>query len=223
MIKKYFITGTDTNIGKTFVSRILLRTANKYGYQTAGYKPIASGNYTKKYGLKNKDAIILQENSSVSLKYKEVNPFCFYENSPPHILNNVLGKNINKQSLSLGLYKLTQKSNWILIEGAGGWYTPISYCNTFADWVQDEKLIVILIIGIKLGCINHAILTEKAILSDKTICAGWIANILLPQEKYQIEYMSTLLSYIQSPLLGIVPYMKNYKIIKTQNINIRLP
>lgn len=223
MIKKYFVTGTDTNVGKTFISRILLRTANKYGYKTAGYKPIASGNYIKKYGFKNKDAVILQENSSICLKYREVNPFCFYENAPPHILSHILSKNINKQSLSLGLYKLTQKSNWILIEGAGGWYTPISYHNTFSEWVQDEKLIVILVIGIKLGCINHAILTEKAILSDKIICAGWIANILSPQEKYQTEYIETLLNYIQSPLLGIVPYIKDYRKTKTQNINIRLP
>ncbi|WP_422667211.1 dethiobiotin synthase [Buchnera aphidicola] len=223
MIKKYFITGTDTNIGKTFVSRILLQKANKSGYLTAGYKPVASGSYNKKYGFKNKDAIILQKNSSVLLSYQEVNPFCFYENAPPHILSSLYGKKIKKKYLSLGLRKISQKSNWILIEGAGGWYTPLSYFNTFSEWVQKEKLIVILIVGIKIGCINHAILTEKAILLDKIICAGWIANILVPTEKYKIEYINTLKKYIKSPLLGIVPHIPNNHNINIDNINIILP
>ncbi|QFQ32463.1 dethiobiotin synthase [Buchnera aphidicola (Aphis fabae)] len=233
MTKKFFITGTDTNIGKTTISGILLKKASNYGYKTAGYKPISSGvkKYKNiasniiqnKYQFINEDAYILQKNSSVFLTYKEINPISFIENAPPNILNLINKKKIEKKNLSLGLKKIAIKSNWILIEGAGGWHTPISNKYTFSDWVKEEKLKVILIIGIKLGCINHAILTEKSILSDNLICSGWIANNIFPSNKYTSYYIQTLLDYIKSPLLGIVPYLKNTNEIKINKIKIKLP
>ncbi|QCI17109.1 dethiobiotin synthase [Buchnera aphidicola (Aphis helianthi)] len=233
MIKKFFITGTDTNIGKTTISSILLKKASNYGYKTAGYKPISSGIkkcnnivskiIKKKSQFVNEDTSILQKNSSVYLTNKEINPVSFLENAPPNILSIINNKKINKKYLSLGLKKITTKSDWILIEGAGGWYTPISNKNTFSDWVKKEKLTVILVVGIKLGCINHAILTEKAILADNLVCAGWIANNIFPSDKYTSYYIQTLLSYIKSPLLGIVPYLKNINEININKIKIELP
>ncbi|QCI18266.1 dethiobiotin synthase [Buchnera aphidicola (Aphis nasturtii)] len=233
MIKKFFITGTDTNIGKSTISGILLKKASNFGYITAGYKPISSGvkkhkHITsdinkKKYQFINEDTCILQKNSSIYLTDKEINPISFFENAPPNILSLINKKNIEKKHLSLGLKKLALKSNWILIEGAGGWYTPISNQYTFSDWVQEEKLKVILIVGIKLGCMNHAILTEKSIFSDNLICIGWIANNIFPENKYTAYYIQTLLSYIKSPLLGIVPYLKNINEIDVNKINIKLP
>ncbi|QCI24361.1 dethiobiotin synthase [Buchnera aphidicola (Muscaphis stroyani)] len=221
--KKFFITGTDTNVGKTIVSGILLKKANEAGYQTVGYKPVASSSINKKSKFLNNDAIILKNNSSISLEYESVNPILFSENAPPHILSQLKGKKITKKHLSLGLKKISHKANWILVEGAGGWYTPLSYKDTFADWVKEEKLIVILIVGIKLGCINHAILTERAILSNKLICGGWIANNLFFQYKYTSYYIHTLLSYIKSPLLGIIPYFKYTHNINIKKIKIKLP
>lgn len=233
MIKKFFITGTDTNVGKTTISGILLKKATNCGYKTAGYKPISSGikKYknivsniiNNKYQFINEDAYILRKNSSVDLSYKEINPISFIETAPPNILSMINHKQIKKKYLSLGLKKISEKSNWILIEGAGGWHTPISNEYTFSDWVKEEKLIVILIIGIKLGCINHAILTEKSILADNLICAGWIANNISPTNKYTAYYIQTLLSYIKSPLLGIVPYLKNKNKININKIKIQLP
>ncbi|WP_295164471.1 dethiobiotin synthase [uncultured Buchnera sp.] len=233
MIKKIFITGTDTGIGKTTVSSILLKKANELGYKTAGYKPISSGikkrkiisSTTKrnKYKFINRDTIILKENSSVLLDYKEVNPISFSGNTPPHILSLIQKKVIRKKVLSLGLQHISQKSNWILIEGAGGWYTPLSEKYTFSDWVKEEKLEIIFVVGIKLGCINHAILTEKAILSENLTCLGWIANNIVPKNKYTSYYIQTLLSYIKSPLLGTIPYLKNKHKIDIKKIKILVP
>ncbi|AYN24776.1 dethiobiotin synthase [Buchnera aphidicola] len=233
MKKKIFITGTDTGIGKTTVSSILLRKASELGYRTAGYKPISSGikkrkiifSKTKKkqYVFINQDALILKENSSVLLDYKEVNPISFSGNLPPHMMSLIQKKNIRKKDLSLGLNHIAQKSNWILIEGAGGWYTPLSEIVSFSDWVKEEKLEIIFVVGIKLGCINHAILTEKAILSENLTCLGWIANNIFPKNQYTSYYIQTLLSYIKSPLLGIIPYLKNKNLINIKKIKILVP
>ncbi|QFQ32118.1 dethiobiotin synthase [Buchnera aphidicola] len=233
MIKKFFVTGTDTNIGKSTISGILLKKASNFGYVTAGYKPISSGakkykditfkTNEKKYEFINEDSYILKKSSSIYLTYKEINPISFVESAPPNILSLINKRKIKKEHLSLGLKKISLKSNWILIEGAGGWYTPISNKYTFSDWVQEEKLTVILVVGIKLGCINHAILTEKSILSDNLICSGWIANNVFPENKYTSYYIQTLLSYIKSPLLGIVPYLKNINNIDVNKIKIKLP
>ncbi|ALD15239.1 dethiobiotin synthetase [Buchnera aphidicola (Aphis glycines)] len=233
MIKKFFVTGTDTNIGKSTISGILLKKASNSGYITAGYKPISSGTKKyknidfetdkKKYKFINEDSYILQKSSSIYLSYKEINPISFFENAPPNILSVIKKKKIKKEHLSLGLKKISLKSNWILIEGAGGWNTPISNKYNFADWVKEEKLKVILIVGIKLGCINHAILTEKSILADNLICVGWVANNIFPENQYTSYYIQTLLSYIKSPLLGIVPYSKHINKTNVNKIKIKLP
>ncbi|QCO70846.1 dethiobiotin synthase [Buchnera aphidicola] len=223
MIKKFFITGTDTNVGKTIASSILLKKAAAFGYKTAGYKPISSGHQKKTCNFLNNDATILKKSSSIILSEKEVNPISFFENAPPHILSKFQKKNIKKIELSLGLKNITKKSNWILVEGAGGWYTPLSDKETFSDWVKKEKLTVIIIVAIKLGCINHAILTEKAIISEKITCGGWIANNIFPKDKYNMYYIQTLLSYIKSPFLGEIPYLNNKNKINVKKIKIKLP
>jgi len=223
MIKKFFITGTDTNVGKTLASSILLQKATLAGYKTAGYKPISSGYQKKSHSFLNNDAVILQKNSSIILTYKEVNPISFPEYAPPHILSGFQKRNINKKELSSGLNNIIKKSNWILIEGIGGWYTPLSYKETLSTWVKQEKLTVIIIVGIKLGCINHAILTEKAIISEQIKCGGWIANNILPKDKYNVFYIQTLLNYIKSPLLGIIPYLNKKEKINFEKIKIKLP
>lgn len=223
MIKKFFITGTDTNVGKTLVSGILLKKASFLGYHTAGYKPISSGGQKQLNTILNHDTVILKKNSSIKFSHQEMNPIAFIECAPPNILSILYDRKITKKEMSLGLKKIIKKSNWIIIEGAGGWYTPLSYQDTFSNWVKQEKLTVIIIIAIKLGCINHAILTEKAILSEKIKCGGWIANNLVPKNQYNRFYIQTLLNYIQSPFLGEIPYLKNKNQINYDRINITLP
>ncbi|MEX0445598.1 dethiobiotin synthase [Xenorhabdus sp. SGI246] len=209
MTNKYFLTGTDTEVGKTVVSCALLQAANKKGYQTAGYKPVASGSEVTSEGVRNRDALALQYNSSVSLSYQEVNPFVFVEPTSPHIISAELNQPIEFTVMSQGLEKLAVKANWVLIEGAGGWYTPLSENTTFADWVVQEKLPVILTVGIKLGCINHAVLTAKVIQGSGLELVGWVANEIEPAGKRQTEYLATLKRMISAPLLGVIPHLSD--------------
>ncbi|MBI6549696.1 dethiobiotin synthase [Xenorhabdus lircayensis] len=207
MTNKYFLTGTDTEVGKTVVSCALLQAANKKGYQTAGYKPVASGSEMTPEGIRNGDALALQRNSAVPLTYQEVNPLVFVEPTSPHIVSAELNQPIDFSVLSRGLEVLASKADWVLVEGAGGWYTPLSEKTTFADWVVREDLPVILTVGVKLGCINHAVLTVKAIQYSGLKLVGWVANEIEPAGKRQAAYLETLERMIPSPLLGIIPHL----------------
>ncbi|TNH44347.1 dethiobiotin synthase [Photorhabdus luminescens] len=207
MTKRWFLTGTDTEVGKTVVSCALLQAATKAGYKTAGYKPIASGSEITPAGIRNSDALALLANSSVPLQYEEVNPLVFVEATSPHIASDDLNQPIDFAVMSTGLRQLEKKADWVLVEGAGGWYTPLSQSATFADWVVKEQLPVILTVGVKLGCINHAILTVEAIIGSGLHFAGWIANEVEPAGKRQQEYLATLERMLPAPLLGKIPHL----------------
>ncbi|XBC38964.1 MAG: dethiobiotin synthase [Buchnera aphidicola (Melaphis rhois)] len=217
----WFITGTDTNVGKTTYSILLLKLAKSHGYYTAGYKPVASG--SRKDNNKNNDACLLQYFSSVILTYSEVNPFFFPEPISPHVASKIYSTPIRTDILSLGLSNLQKKCNYILIEGAGGWFTPLSEDVTFADWVIKEKLSVILVVGIRLGCINHAILTQKAIIDSGLIFFGWVANYLYPKNKHDKEYIIILKKYLKSKFLGYIKYCYNLEKFYYPENTIMLP
>ncbi|MDX6021168.1 dethiobiotin synthase [Scandinavium sp. V105_16] len=208
MIERYFVTGTDTEVGKTVASCALLQAANRAGYRTAGYKPVASGSEMTADGLRNTDALALQRHSAVALNYAEVNPYTFAEPTSPHIISADEGRPIEARTLSAGLQALSQKAEWVLVEGAGGWFTPLSASYTFADWVQAERLPVILVVGVKLGCINHALLTAQAVQQAGLHLAGWIANDVIPPGKRHAEYLATLTRMLPAPLLGEIPYLE---------------
>nr|P36572.3 RecName: Full=ATP-dependent dethiobiotin synthetase BioD; AltName: Full=DTB synthetase; Short=DTBS; AltName: Full=Dethiobiotin synthase [Serratia marcescens]BAA04288.1 dethiobiotin synthetase(DTB synthetase) [Serratia marcescens] len=193
MSKRWFVTGTDTEVGKSVASSALLQAANRAGYPSAGYKPVASGSEMTAEGLRNGDALALQANSGVALDYDEVNPYVFAEPTSPHIVSADEGRPIDAARLSDGLRRLEQRADWVLVEGAGGWFTPLSAEYTFADWVRQEQLPVILVVGIKLGCINHAVLTAQAVQQAGLTLAGWIANDVggAPGRRHQ-EYLATL-------------------------------
>ncbi|MFA3778069.1 dethiobiotin synthase [Yersinia sp. 1652 StPb PI] len=207
MTKRWFITGTDTDVGKTVASCALLQAAAQQGYRTAGYKPVASGSQMTPDGLRNSDALALQANSSAALSYSQVNPLTFLEATSPHIASASEGLEIDLSILSQGLQQLEHSAEWILVEGAGGWFTPLSPQATFADWVLREQLPVIMVVGIKLGCINHALLTALAIRQAGLKLVGWIANEVIPAGGRQVEYMATLTQMISAPRLGVVPYL----------------
>ncbi|PPI88068.1 dethiobiotin synthase [Candidatus Pantoea edessiphila] len=202
-----FVTGTDTEVGKTTCSSLLLQIANTSGYRTAGYKPIASGCNITLEGIRSNDALILQKYSSVKLNYSQVNPLSFVEATAPHIVSSKENIPILFSTLSNGLLELKKIANWILIEGAGGWYTPLSIHQTYADWVCLEKIPVILVVGIRLGCINHAILTIDAIKFCGLKLAGWIANTISPPDQYYDDYIVSLKKILPEPCLGIIPYL----------------
>ncbi|WP_284602363.1 dethiobiotin synthase [Dickeya dadantii] len=207
MTERWFVTGTDTEVGKTVASVALLQAARQAGYRTAGYKPVASGCEVTLQGIRNGDALQLQANSSVVLPYDAVNPIAFLEPTSPHIVSAVEKRPIAFSTLSDGLRALEQQANWVLVEGAGGWFTPLSERHTFADWVREETLPVILVVGVKLGCINHAMLTAQAVRQAGLRLAGWIANVVQPPGRRHQAYLQTLQERIPAPMLGEIPYL----------------
>ena len=208
MSKRYFVTGTDTEVGKTVASCALLQAAKAAGYRTAGYKPVASGSEMTAEGLRNSDALALQRNSSLQLDYATVNPYTFEEPTSPHIISAQEGSPIDPLVMSAGLRVLEHQAEWVLVEGAGGWFTPLSDSFMFAEWVTQEQLPVILVVGVKLGCINHAMLTAQAVQQAGLTLAGWVANDVTPQGKRHSEYMATLTRMIPAPLLGEIPWLQ---------------
>ena len=207
MTKTYFVTGTDTEVGKTIASCALLQAAGQLGYRTVGYKPVASGSEMTADGLRNSDALALQRNSTLAVDYAAINPYTFAEPTSPHIISADEGRPIQAPVMSAGLRALEKQADWVLVEGAGGWLTPLSPTLSFADWVQTEQLPVILVVGVKLGCINHALLTAQAIRQAGLTLVGWVANDVTPPGKRHAEYMATLRRTLAAPLLGEIPWL----------------
>lgn len=174
MSNAFFVTGTDTDAGKTVVTRTLIESCVRSGQRTAGFKPIASGSTLTAYGMRNSDALFLQAASQPELQYEEVNPYTFEPPIAPHIAAKQAGISIDPARLSEGLSKLKQKSDVVFVEGAGGWRVPLSDTMKLSDWVKQEEMAVILVVGVKLGCLNHAMLTAEAIQNDGlTLAVGW--------------------------------------------------
>ncbi|WP_194205508.1 dethiobiotin synthase [Superficieibacter sp. 1612_C1] len=209
MTNRFFVTGTDTEVGKTVASCALLQAARRQGVITAGYKPVASGSESTAEGLRNSDALALQRNSSLPLGYQQVNPYTFAEPTSPHIVSADEGRPIDAAVLSAGLRQLEALAEWVLVEGAGGWFTPLSPTLTFADWVIAEKLPVILVVGVKLGCINHAMLTAQAVQQAGLTLAGWVANDITPPGRRHQEYLATLRRVLPAPMLGEIPRIEH--------------
>lgn len=207
MTERYFVTGTDTEVGKTVASSALLQAARLQGFITAGYKPVASGSDMTPEGLRNTDALALQRHSSLTLSYQAVNPYTFAEPTSPHIVSADEQRPIDFAVMSAGLNALEKSAEWVLVEGAGGWFTPLSETHTFADWVGLERLPVILVVGVKLGCINHAMLTAQAVEQAGLPLAGWIANDVVPPGRRHQEYLATLKRLLPAPCLGEIPWL----------------
>ena len=209
--KTFFIAGTDTDVGKTFVASGILQCANARGLSTAGYKPISAGCELTDEGLRNEDALVLQANSSLDLQYDEVNPIAFADPVAPHLAAKRSNTAISIEDVSNGYRVLVQKSpEFLLVEGAGGWRLPLDNNGHFlSDFVTQQKLPVILVVGMKLGCLNHAMLTIEAIERDGLKVVGWVANFVDPQMLYQEDNVKTLKSLIHAPCLGEVPFLEN--------------
>lgn len=212
MKKCFFLTGTDTNVGKTITSCAILEAGKNNGYTVTGYKPVSSGSGRNFLNIsKNKDALLLKKYSSLNLGYNEINPINFSQKTSLNVASEITGKKIDFNILTEGLNRLKKKSDLVIIEGVGGWKTPVSDKKTLADWVISEKLPVILVIGLKLGCINHAILTVDSIKSSGLSLIGWVANEIDYQEKYKKYYLSSLDKIISCFRIGLIPNLKNWK------------
>jgi dethiobiotin synthetase len=204
MKKGFFITGTDTGVGKTWATIALMRYFQNQGQSVIGMKPVAAGCEWQDGILKNEDAILMQENASIELEYQKINPYAFEMPVSPHLA-------AGEHSVQLNVVKkafdhLMDKADIILVEGAGGWLAPLSHEYDIADLAKILQLPVILVVAIRLGCINHARLTFQAIQADKVECAGWVAMCIDPEMPKQEENIATIKNKVSVPLLGVLPY-----------------
>ncbi|ANO33197.1 dethiobiotin synthase [Vibrio breoganii] len=211
MNKTIFVAGTDTDVGKTVVSRALLQAFNARGLSTIGFKPVAAGCEMTAEGARNSDALYLQSAASIELAYDEVNPVALMTPASPHIAAKIDDKPIDTASLSEKLHQHQKNADFVLVEGAGGWRVPIADDGYLSEWVADEKLPVILVVGVKLGCLSHAILTAEAIKNDGLEVVGWVANRVNPCEEHYRDIITFLESQIGAPKIGEIPYMRGVK------------
>lgn len=209
----YFVAGTDTEVGKTFASCVLLKAAEEKGCRTMALKPVAAGAELVHLGngkeqLQNEDAQALQQAMSIPLPYAQVNPVVLETPASPHIAAALESKALQAGRIA-GYCRgaLMTPADFVLIEGAGGWRVPISSTETMADLARQLELKVILVVALRLGCLNHAFLTAEAIRRDGLELAGWIGNNLQKEDmSFQKENIATLASGLGAPCLGILPY-----------------
>lgn len=206
MEKGYFITGTDTNVGKTWATLALLRYFKNLGKSVVGMKPVASGCLIDKGNLFNEDALLIQAHASIKADYDLINPYAFEAPVSPHIAGE---KNpVIVEKIVCCFNALKDLAEIVVVEGAGGWYTPINDRQTIADLAKVLALPVILVVAIRLGCINHALLTLRAMQHTGVNCAGWIAMCSDPAMLSLEATIQTIENAVDAPLLGILPYRK---------------
>ena len=196
-----FITGTDTGCGKTYISALLIHAIAMQGLRVAGMKPVATGAGKLQDELTHEDDQILLKASNVALEQKLRNPYLFIPACSPHIAAIEANEPIRLEKI-LDAYKLCKAAtDYLVVEGVGGWRAPLSSSDTVADLATILGLPVILVVGVKLGCINHAVLTAEAIKASGLSFLGWVANALDPSMHDPIGNISYLESKIDSPLL----------------------
>lgn len=210
MQKAFFITGTDTDVGKTYVAHQLLNSAQAQGFRTLGYKPVSAGCEWRNERLENDDALVLLSASNVGASLEEVNPIAFAPPIAPHIAAQLAGKTISVNDIVNGYRHLQSYSaDVLLMEGAGGWRLPLSNNTQMPEAVKALKLPVIIVVGMRLGCLNHAILTAEAIQHDGLEIAGWVANKIDPNMPYYKENLATLDATMPAPRLGEIGYQQS--------------
>ncbi len=204
----YFITGTDTGVGKTTVTLGLMHYLQAHGQRVAAMKPVASGCVNTADGLRNDDALKLQQQASVALAYSQVNPYAFEPAIAPHIAASANGIRIEPGRILQAYSELSGTVDCMLVEGVGGWQVPLDGQYTTADLACRLGLPVILVVGLRLGCLSHARLTADAIAAGGLPLAGWVVNSPAPLAEAWEETTNALIKIINAPLLGIVPVLK---------------
>lgn len=205
--QKIFIAGTDTEVGKTFITQALINAFLHHDKQIVGLKPIASGAERIDQSWVNEDgekifALSRQSQGFADLQYSDVNPLCFEPAIAPHIAAEEAGVSLSVAELN----RLIQfpDSEYLLVEGAGGWLTPLNQTETYADWVEQQQLDVILVVGMKLGCLNHAMLSVRDIERRGLKLRGWVANFVFGEMNRSEQNLAWLKHNISAPCLGVV-------------------
>jgi dethiobiotin synthetase len=205
-MKRWFVTGTDTGIGKTRAACAIIRDLVAQGRKVAALKPVASGCERTFDGLRNEDALAMMAIMNVTLSYEEVNPFAYEPAIAPHIAAEEAGRPVDLEHIVAIANSIDADD--LVIEGAGGWSVPLGDELMFADLVRAVDAEVILVVGMKLGCINHAVLTSGQIARVGCRLGGWIANAIDPHMPVYPKNLITLSKLLPVPMIGEIPWGK---------------
>jgi dethiobiotin synthetase len=201
-----YVTGTDTDVGKTVVSAALLHMLRRQGRRAVGMKPVASGCWLAADGWRNADALALQAASDPMPDYALVNPFALPDATAPQIAAPKAGVSIALPVLLDAYRQLAAQADVVLVEGVGGWLAPLTEKLDQGALVEAMGLDVVLVVGLRVGCINHARLSERAIRADGHTLVGWIANPVTPALDFATQYFEAVASALAAPCLGRLPY-----------------
>ncbi|THF59473.1 MAG: dethiobiotin synthase [Methylophaga nitratireducenticrescens] len=204
MTTHVFVTGTDTEVGKTRISVGLIKVLQQKGLRVAAMKPVASGCEWQDGKLQNEDALALSQQADVKLPYSQINPYAFEPAIAPHLAAEQIGQSISLDVIETNFAAMKLQADAIVVEGAGGWLVPLNDQQTIADLAKALQIPVVLAVAIKLGCINHALLTVQAIAASGLKLEGWVANDFL-QDPQSTAIIQSLIQRIAAPCLGIVP------------------
>lgn len=202
----FFITGTDTGVGKTLVSAALVHTFAQQGWRSAGLKPVAAGCEMHEGQLLSDDVVQLRDASNVALPLEVVNPYAFEPPLAPHIAAEMARTSIDMQIILQAFKKAAEATDILVVEGVGGFRVPLSAHQDTADLAQALGLPVLLVVGLRLGCLSHALLTVEAIAARGLHLCGWIANGIDPHMAAQQENLQALRERIAAPCLAELPY-----------------
>ena len=202
----FFITGTDTGVGKTWTTVALMRHLQHQGSSVLGMKSVAAGCTLNDGQWQSADARLLQENGSLAVDYRIINPYALKAPVSPHIAAAEMDCTVRLEEILRNYYHLRSLADIVLVEGAGGWYAPLNEHQDIADLAAALELPVILVVAIRLGCINHARLSHQAILASGQFCAGWIAVCSEQNMLAREQNIKTIRHALDAPMLGILPY-----------------
>ncbi len=202
-----FVTGTDTEIGKTLFAQALVWHWRRDGLRIAVMKPVASGCRATDAGLRSPDAESLLAVSNVDAPYDTVNPYAFAPAVAPHLAAAQAGVRIQCARIRSCFDELADASDRVVVEGIGGWQVPLGPDSAVADIALSLDLPVVLVVGIRLGCLNHALLTAAAISGAGAELAGWVANHIAAQTDLAKENIDALRARLDAPLWGVIPHL----------------
>jgi dethiobiotin synthetase len=205
-----FITGTDTDVGKTWIAAGLLAGLRRCGVRAVGMKPVSCGCDVTAEGPRNADAVTLIEQGAHGAPYALVNRYAFIPPVAPHLAAQSAGTTIDLSLIRKDFDELRDRADFVVVEGVGGWYVPLNDRETVADLAKLLDLPVLLVVGIRLGCLNHALLSAAAIQTTGLELMGWVANVIDPHTLRVEENIESLRHRIPAPLLGIVPYLGEF-------------
>jgi dethiobiotin synthetase len=209
MSRGYFIAGTDTGVGKTQVAAALISLLGQRHKRVVGMKPVASGCIDTGDGLRNDDAQRLIEASSIDVDYEDVNPYAFAPAIAPHLAAEDVGIKIELQSVLDHFECLQQQADCVVVEGVGGWMVPLGHIITTEHMAKALGLPVVLVVGMRLGCLNHALLSARAIEASGLRLAGWVANTIDPEMERVNDNLHTLKKRLNVPFLGLIPRVES--------------